>query len=171
MPIHFEYNPQKAIETLIYIAKRIDNPHYEDVLKLVYLADKTHLEKYGRFIYGETYCVMQRGAVPSHLYDLIKDAKTHGGYDFKIENYQIKSDRDAERNIFSESDTECLEQIVTIYGKLPSWKRGQDAHDVGTAAAWKKRGRRKSVPYPVESIAGLFEVSDELIEYLQHAHD
>lgn len=166
MSIKFKFNQKKAIETLIYIAKRIDNPHYEDVLKLIYLADKTHLEKYGRFIFGETHCAMPRGAVPSHLYDLVKYAQTNGGYDFRIENYHISSDRDAEVNLLSESDTECLDQIVMIYGKLPSWKRSQDAHDAAYEAVWKKRGKRKSVPIPVEMIAGMFDNSDELIDYL-----
>ncbi len=164
--IQFTFNQDKAIETLIYLAKRVDNPHYEDVLKLAYLADKTHLEKYGRFIFGDTYAAMERGPVPSHLYDLVKYAQESGGYDFTIDNYRVKSERDADVNALSESDTECLDQIISIYGKLPSWKRRQDSHDAAFDAAWKKRGNRKSVPIPVESIAAMLDNSDILIDYL-----
>lgn len=164
--IQFQFDKTKAIETFIYIAKRIDHPDYGDVLKLAYLADKTSLERYGRFIFGDAYSAMEYGAVPSHLFDLVKDAKANGGYEFKVVGYRVASDRDAHIEWLSESDTECLDQIISIYAKVPSWKRIRDTHDEAYDAAWNKRGRRRSVPMPVESIARMFENSSELIEYL-----
>lgn len=169
--IRFKFDKTKAIETLIYIAKRIDHPDYGDVLKLAYLADKTSLEKYGRFIFGDTYSAMKYGAVPSHLFDLVKDAKLNGGYDFRIEGYRVISDRDANVKWLSESDTECLDQIISIYGKVPSWKRINDTHDEAFHAAWNKRGRNRSVLMPVESIASMFENSDELLDYLMNGNN
>ncbi len=168
--IRFKFDKRKAVETLIYIARRIDHPDYGDILKLVYLADKTSLEKYGRFIFGDTYSAMKYGAVPSQLFDLVKDAKLNGGYDFGVEGYRVTSNRDADVRWLSESDTECLDQIITIYDKVPSWKRINDTHDEAYHAAWDKRGKNGSVIMPVESIVGMFESSDELLDYLANGN-
>ena len=38
-------------------------------------ADKKHLERYGRFITGDTYSAMENGPVPSFAYDVVKCIK------------------------------------------------------------------------------------------------
>jgi uncharacterized phage-associated protein len=156
--IQFEFDKTKAIETLIYIARRIDHPDYGDIFKLMYLADKTSLEKVGRFIFGDTYCAMQYGAVPSNLFDLVKEVKRSGGDSFDIEGYRVKPKREANTDWFSDSDIECLDQIIALYGKAPPWKRIRDTHDEVYDEAWNARHTRDSVPMRVESITGLWQV-------------
>src|SRR4030066_2115183 len=70
-----EFDRTKAIEAILYLANKIPNPGKYVICKLLYLADKCSLEKYGRFIFGETYCAMERGATPSNAYDLLKEVK------------------------------------------------------------------------------------------------
>jgi uncharacterized phage-associated protein len=38
----------------------------------MYFADRKHLEKYGRFICGDSYVAMKHGPVPSEIYDILK---------------------------------------------------------------------------------------------------
>ena len=60
--IAFDFNEPKAIETILYLANRISHSFKYRICKMVYLADKTSLEKYGRLIFGESYSAMKEGA-------------------------------------------------------------------------------------------------------------
>jgi len=43
----FTFDQEKAVEAIIYIASRTDGDMYRS-LKIHYIADKSHLEQYGR---------------------------------------------------------------------------------------------------------------------------
>jgi len=166
--ITFQFNRPKAIETIIYLSNRISDNDIYGICKLLYFADKTHLEKYGRFIFGETYCAMKNGATPSHTYDLIKEIDSKPLVDLKIEGHKIVAARDANLDLLSKSDLECLDQVIEIWGHAPNWQRKTAAHDSAWEQAWNSRGAKGSAPMPVESIAELFDDSDELIDYLSN---
>lgn len=162
--IAFKFDPKKAIESILYLAPKVSDPDVYGICKLLYLADKTSLEKYGRFIFGETYVAMKEGATPSNAYNLIKpDAEIS---ELKLDGYNVIPLRDADLDYLSESDIECLDKIIANYGNVPNWRRGEDAHDGAWSVAWKNRGNRDSVPIPIETIAELLEDSEDLIDYL-----
>ena len=77
--IAFDFNESKAIETILYLANRISRSYKYKICKMLYLADKTSLEKYGRFIFGESYSAMQEGATPSKSYDILKQIAEETG--------------------------------------------------------------------------------------------
>lgn len=166
--IAFQFDQRKAIESILYLARRVSEPDVYGISKLLYLVDKTSLEKYGRFVFGEMYCAMKEGPVPSRAYDLLKLADGGKLTEFKVVNNRIIPQRDSDTAWLSESDIECLDQIIQIYGRAPNWLRARDAHDVAWQSSWKLRAGKGSVPMSVESIAGLLEDSDDLIDYLSH---
>jgi hypothetical protein len=63
---------------------------------------------------------------------------------------------------------DCLNQTVEIWGHVPNWTRGEAAHDAAWEKAWGKREGKGSIIIPVESIAELFDNSDDLLEYLSN---
>ena len=166
--IAFQFNRQKSIETILYLSRRISDSDIYGICKLLYFADKTHLEKYGRFIFGETYCAMQKGATPSNAYDLLKEARDKPFAELEINGHQVIALRDANLDYLSESDKECLDQVISVWGNVPNWERKISAHDSAWEEAWERRGDKESVTIPVESIAQLFDDSDDLIEYLSN---
>src|SRR5258706_11764751 len=102
--LKFEFRKEKASEAIIYIARRIPDPTYHSISKLLYFADKTSLERYGRFIFGETYVAMKHGPVPSNVYDMMKEAPDNGEFGFRTENdHDIVTSRDANVNELSDS--------------------------------------------------------------------
>ncbi|MDE3091925.1 MAG: SocA family protein, partial [Chloroflexota bacterium] len=127
---------------------------------------KTSLEKYGRFIFGESYSAMKAGPVPSNAYDLIKSARETKEFGFAVKDDKIVPLRKAKLDRLSESDIECLNQIVALYGNVPNWKRIEDSHDAAYHAAWDSRGDKKSVPMQLEQIIDLFDDADDLKEYV-----
>ena len=166
--ITFQFNRQKAIETIIYLSDRISDPDIYGICKLLYFADKTHLEKYGRFIFGETYYAMKNGATPSNTYDLLKEIGDKPLGDLRLEGNMVVPSRKPNLDLLSESDIECLEQVIQVWGNVPNWERKQAAHDEAWQEAWNSRGSKGSVLMPVESIVALFDDADELIDYLSN---
>ncbi len=161
--ITFEFNKTKAIETILYFANKIYDHDIYGICKLLYLADKISLEKYGRFIFGESYCAMKGGGTPSHAYDLLKNADTE---ELRTDGVQVVALREANTDHFSKSDLECLNFIVNKYGKVSNLRRARDAHDDAWKAAWEQRGEKRSVTIQVTSIAKQFSESEDLISYL-----
>lgn len=164
--IEFEFDNQKAIEVILYIANRRKDPTIRDILKLIYLADKTSLENYGRFVTGDRYFAMEQGPVASNTYDILKEARSSNDFGFLVEHrFHLKPLRDADTDELSESDIFCLDQIIQAFGHFPSWKLLEEAHDDTWENIWQT-ATAKSVPIPVEGIIQLFEGSNELLDYL-----
>lgn len=136
--------------------------------KLMYFSDKTSLEKYGRFISGDDYYALEWGPVPTHTYDLLKEAAKGGDFPFRVEGHAVIPSEEADTDLLSESDVERLSASVRLYGNAPMWKRHEDSADAAYKQAWEQRGNSKSVRIPIESIASLLDDADELIEFLAH---
>lgn len=164
--IKFDFQREKAIESILYLSKRAADPSFHSINKLLYFADKTSLERYGRFICGDDYYAMEYGPVPSNTYDLMKDAVDSPGYPFKVEGHTIIPLRESRLEVLSESDIECLDSSLQLYGNVPFWKRNVDSHDDAWKKSWDERGASGSIRIPIENIAKLLEDADELIDYL-----
>jgi uncharacterized phage-associated protein len=167
--ITFRFDRKKALETILYLARRISDSDVYGVCKLLYLADKTSLQKYGRFIFGETYSALKAGATPSHAYNLLEEARIQPQNGLGVQGNNIITSRDADLDHFSKSDLECLNQVISVWGNVPNWSRGNAAHDEAYQKAWGKKGMKNSVPITIESIAEMFPDSDDLIDYLANS--
>jgi hypothetical protein len=163
--IAFDFDQSKAIETILYLAKRISRSYKYKICKMLYLADKTSLEKYGRFISGESYSAMEQGATPSKSYDLLKEIAEEYSDDLRVAGNAVVALRDANLDYLSESDIECLDQTIAKYDKNPQ-KMYRDAHDGAWEKAWETRGEKRSAHIPVRSIAKTLPNSKDLIDYL-----
>ena len=72
MALKFRFNEGKAIEALIWIASEWPNitPFY--LSKVLFYAEKEHLNKYGRPVIADTYIAMPWGPVPSTIRNYIE---------------------------------------------------------------------------------------------------
>ncbi|MGB7338928.1 MAG: Panacea domain-containing protein [Phototrophicaceae bacterium] len=165
----FEFDLQKALEAIIYLANKTqEQPTFMRVVKLMYLADKTSLEQYGRFISGDTYYAMKDGPVPTHTYDILKDTESNDkGFEVIHRNYPtIKVHRDANLDYLSESDTICLDKTLAAFDHHPTWRLREISHDEAWEATWEEAQGNNSVIIPIQRIADLLENSEELLDYL-----
>jgi hypothetical protein len=149
MAIKFNMNKQKAIECVLWIIQR-GEPNMYNIWKILFAAEKYHLNEYCRPITGDEYAAMQYGTVPSWLYKAACDGNARGFV--KCGNALIK-ERKPITKFFSKSDIEALEHGYNEYAGLdfeavesknhkePAWKKN-----------WKKRGMLKSVPIPFEDL-------------------
>lgn len=168
--LRFEFDRDKSIEAVLYIANKIDKPDFHSITHILYFADKTSLEEHGRFICGDEYFAMVHGTVPTHTYDLLKSGAPPDEVGFRVEGYNVEPLREADTDVLSDSDIECMRQAIDMYGDVPFWKRKQDSHDEAYEEAWANRGNTLSVPIPLESTASMLENSEQLIEFLANRH-
>lgn len=169
--LSFKFNQEKAVEVILYIAHKIPDPTFHSVSKILYFADKTSLERYGRFICGETYYAMEHGPVPTNIYNLMKDAVTTEQYGFKVENERVLVPlRQPDQDQLSESDLLCLDQMIELYGNMPFWKKTEDSHDAAWERAWNERGSKSSNMMAIEDIVKLLEDSESLLDHLRNQH-
>jgi len=164
--IKYKFDPEKAIEVLLYIAERCPNTY--KALKILYFADKQHLDKYGRLICGDSYVAMSHGPVPSGAYDLIKYVRGDGFWliepaveAFSVDDHTIIPHRKASRDFLSESDIECLDAAIEQYGRLSFGQIKARSHD----NAYKAADENDIIL--LEAIAQTLPSGKVLLDYLQ----
>jgi len=112
MAIRFTINTQKAVEALLWIVQRGESNVY-NAMKILFAADKYHLNRYARPVTGDKYVAMRFGTVPSWIYGATK----RKGLGFARNGVTLTSDpgRVVNRDLFSISDIEALEHGFNEY--------------------------------------------------------
>jgi len=146
--IHFNFDLRKATQALNWLATKSGGRiNKMKALKLVYLADRYHLRKYGRLITNDSYFAMDYGPVPSGVKDLAEASDFLGedeqAYCYKyirpVNQYTLESLAEPDFDIFSDSDIESLTfawetfshlnkfNLAELTHEYPEWKRHQQA--------------------------------------------
>ncbi|MFW5804028.1 MAG: Panacea domain-containing protein [bacterium] len=127
---------KKIINSIIFFA--LKNPDKKinrlKLMKLLWLADRIHLNKYGRLILKDKYNALPRGPIPSNTYNISKNSQSDY---FTVKGFKITAIRSFEEAYFSKSDIEVLEHVWEKYGKsdidlirlshkFPEWVRFEE---------------------------------------------
>lgn len=147
MCIHLKFDYKKATQALNFLAlKNHGRINKLKAIKLVYLADRYHLRKYGRPITNDEYFAMSYGAVNSGVKDICEMSSflgpresTYASQYLRVaDRYHTESIKYYENNVFSESDVEALSfawdkfghynefELAEIAHKYPEWKRHEE---------------------------------------------
>lgn len=112
----YRFSPAKALAALHFMVRERDGVDLHAALKTCYFADKEHLNKYGRPVFGATYRAMTYGPVPLEIYEMAKGEALwlaeldRQSYPWRLEGFRLRlSDNgyiDDAR--LSPSDWECL---------------------------------------------------------------
>ena len=92
--------------------------------KILFFAEKLHLNRYGRPIVADTFIAMANGPVPSMIYDFIEGKLDQAGDPEAITKAieiergskyaHIKALRPADGDALSPSDVECLDEAIGL---------------------------------------------------------
>jgi uncharacterized phage-associated protein len=166
-----QFNPDKALESVLYIAKNAPNPTTYWVLKILYFADKMHLKRFGRQICGDDYFALRSGPVPSQTYDMVKDARegqsslfsAHVLNSLRVDKHTNKMTplRDPDTDLFSKSDLICIDQSIAENGSLSFTELRDKSHD----AAYQSADENDIIP--LSQIIAMFPNSELLRDYLE----
>ena len=176
-PYPFIFDAEKAVNTVLYIVQKLESPSFHTLFKIIYFADKYHLEEYGRLIFGDEYIAMKHGPVPSNVYDILKAispyhqtyrheyiAKEFGDALLVKDNHFINALKDCDLEVFSPSDTKCLDKAINEYGSMSFDELTEISHD----RAWEEAG--PSDIMSIESIIRTLPSADDLLEHLKNPH-
>lgn len=149
-------NSRKAIEAIVYLANKKPGMTQYFFMKMMFYADKFHINKYGIPIIGDRYIKMNNGPVPSFVLDAIKldgSRLMHNDYEqikealsFEKEGKYIytTAKRNADMDYFSETNVECLDEAF----KFCENKSFDELRDIThKELSWQKAENNKQMDY------------------------
>lgn len=134
---------RKIIQALTYFASQQEDHELDNMkaYKLLWLADRLHLRKYGRFISNDTYYAMPFGPVPSDTKHLLENKTTQLLNDKDYQNRYIqalgkkyKAIHEPDLRVFSVSDRESLDMVLTLFNGMSATQLSDLSH---TFPEWK----------------------------------
>lgn len=121
MALRFQFDERKGTEALAYIAARWPNITVFYASKVLFFAEKRHLNQYARPIVADTFVAMPNGPVPSTLYDFIKgnlglsgDPDAFRGAIDTSQYPKLANRRHPAEDALSVSDQECLDEAIAF---------------------------------------------------------
>jgi len=151
------YNARKAAQVIAYLAMKEKTACLPvlKAVKLVYLADRESLARFGFPILDETHVSMPHGPVNSTTYSHIngeEDLDVCGWSQFlqARENHQIAvvpglSDDDLDE--LSEADIVCLDSVWERFGTMTKWEIRDWTHDQNNVPEWEDpQGSSRPIP-------------------------
>ncbi len=139
-----ETSYKKATQALNYLARKKDGKiNKMKAIKLIYLADRLHLRKYGRPIVGDEYWAMKLGPVGSHAKKAAELDVPESFLSYAQKYIQPADDKKqsfvslklADTNVFSKTDLECLESVYSAFGDRDQFELAELSHQY---PEWKK---------------------------------
>ena len=140
--IQLSFRRQTALAALLFVTnelcRRGVRTDFIKIFKILYYADQSHLVKYGRSITGDTYVAMERGPVPSRIYDIIKavrgdsffneEGRTYKKF-FTIERgYELQPQSEPDLDQLSATDVRELNDSLNRYASIDSLALSERSH-------------------------------------------
>lgn len=119
--LRFQFDEKKGVEALTYVASKWPGVTAFFASKVIFFAEKAHINRYSRPIVGDTFIAMPNGPVPSTLYDFIKGKLGQAGDPEAIMDAlvieqspypRIAAQRDPDLDVLAPSDLECLDEAI-----------------------------------------------------------
>jgi uncharacterized phage-associated protein len=101
---------------------------YMKLIKLLYLADREALARWGRPITTDIYFSMDKGPVLSHVLDRINEGPSPEDPSYWAQhitpsgNYEVTLTTDPDGDLLSEAEDELLDSVFKAHGHLSRWK-------------------------------------------------
>lgn len=175
--IEFQRDQDRTREAIAYLASKSKAGLDKYMIcKLLFLADKYHLVRYGRTITGDRYFAMPHGPAPSTILSLLTslteeensrlaDALT---VDRSYQYPRFLARRAPDVEYLSASDIEALDETFARFGSKSFPELRALTHEMAAyQKAWDKRGNKNSVPMAFEDF--FEEDSDAIAGVLEEA--
>jgi len=130
---------KKATQALNLLARKKDGKiNKMKAIKLIFLADRLHLRKYGRPIVGDRYWAMKLGPVGSltknvaELSSISEEALTYAKKYIKPideKKQVITSLKQEDLSVFSKTDLECIESVYKKFSDKDQFELAEITHE------------------------------------------
>jgi len=146
-----QFKKHKAITLLQYLAQKNGGRlNKMKALKLIWLADRYHLRKYGRTITGDKYVAMEHGTVPSSVKDIIEGKRGLKSDEISlVGRLEYQSNGSPDLDNLSDSDQEAIDLIIETYFDQDQFNLSQLSHDFPEWLRFKKQLDMSKSSYPM----------------------
>jgi uncharacterized phage-associated protein len=164
----------------LYILKSCGETDFIHLFKILYFAERHHYATYGKHITTDTFCALERGPVPSFLYDAVKVAtglkrttkdnpvrlissalRSGGG---ECNYYVVRAIESPDMDELSRAEIASLDKSIKDNQFKNIQQLSHDSHDIAWQDAWE---RKHSSPINSLLIAKAGGANAEFIEYLK----
>lgn len=160
---NFPFNERKALAAVLFVIKQLGGFVGKHKLsKILYFADKKHLVKYMRPIFGDDYIAMPFGPVPSRVYDGVKGEGNFASFHqvLSVRNHTVYASEQPNMDALSESDIECLLESISENRHLSFQKLVEKSHQFAY-------NRAKGKVISVIDMAREEGASEDVIAYIE----
>ncbi|MBL4630264.1 MAG: SocA family protein [Paraglaciecola sp.] len=134
----FMFSENLVTQMAAYFLRKETHPmKYIKLLKLLYLAEREAMAKWGQSISGDRFVSMPQGPVLSQTYDLIKGSSSDSGSIWEVTikgeaNYKVAVESDLDEDFFDElskAETNLLDDIYKKFGGFTGFELVTYTHD------------------------------------------
>ena len=166
-PIRFPFDERKAAAAAAYVLSLEGGQmDYLRLIKLLYLAERESLARFGRPIVGDTYYSLDHGPILTRVLDLIKHPTGPGPWADQIQvagRYAARLKKEPDLGPLSEAEIELLKEAVTVYQMFDRWHLRDLSHGL---PEWKDPGGTR-IEITVEEILQVLGKTPEQIEEIR----
>ncbi len=167
------FNEEKTLNAMVYLAGQTGKIDLYLLMKMLYLADRAHIVKWGRTITGDRYKKMDLGPVPDNAYSMINSLRGLSQWHTNLENCLQYKENKRKKEYFvlavcspkvrkmSKSDRAILDAVYQDYKDYGFQEINRAVHDDPAYKTFEKTG----LEYMRDE--DLVEHDPELVEVLQ----
>ncbi|MBF0466111.1 MAG: SocA family protein [Nitrospirae bacterium] len=175
-------NTTTVIEAVFYLLSKLGPSDKLKLIKLIYLADKFHLIRYGRTVTRDKYLAMEHGPVGSVVKDVLSfNSKSLSASELRCacalfeetDTYTFKAKQSATERDFdmlSESDIESFDFVINQFGRMTQWELRDYTHKYPEWYQHEqllKAGQSRSEPINTKELLSLLD-NDPLTMPMEH---
>ncbi|WCJ59360.1 Panacea domain-containing protein [Fontisphaera persica] len=127
--MNITFNERKATQAAAFLLRlRGGAMSYMKLIKLLYLADRTALVRWGRPLTTDNFVSMNRGPVLSHVLDLVTCETMPGEKGFWAQyisepvHYEVRLNQDPGTDELSQAEEELLAEVFREHGRKSRWE-------------------------------------------------
>lgn len=168
----FRLNPEKALQAAAVLLRqeRTHRMNYMRLLKLLYLADRLSLQERGRSITNDRAVAMQRGPLPSGVFDIIKEEHTFAprwSSFIERDGFDVALIEDPGNADLSKVEIATLLGVTQVNRGLDEWDLVLATHQL---PEWRKNDPGdSSKDIPIEDILEAIGRSDDAASIIEDA--
>jgi uncharacterized phage-associated protein len=151
MAIHFDFNPDKALQAIAYLLQKKGPMDKVKLAKLLYLGERDHFLQVGYPITGDRLRALPYGPVPSSTLDLLNGElwpDPQAAFSaLHIDNNTVSVVRHPGEHLLDESDRQVLDRIAAEHGDKRTWALVDETHKLPEYVQTYIKGKGRPIPY------------------------
>lgn len=167
----------------LYILKQCGETDFIHLFKILYFAERSHFASYGKHLVKDTFCALERGPVPSFLYDAMKvttgSASAMPGTlladlskAFKPGEaecrYIVRAAEEPDMDELSKAEIASLNSSIKENYSKSTQQLSKDSHDLAWKKAWEHKNASPMNPLLIAEAGGS---TSEFLKYLKEQEE